>query len=240
MIRPVIGITTNQDTSRQNAPYDTLSSAYAAAIQAAGGLPLLIPNELPLEALTDLRKHLDGVLLSGGGDIDPTHFNGIDHISIGGISQQRDELEISLVRLAVATDWPLLGICRGTQIINVAMGGTLYTDIPSQYHTELTHNTPLDQGRDFLAHEVTIMAESRLNAILGSDKLMVNSFHHQAIKNVAVKLTVSATAADGLVEGLELAEQRFFVGVQWHPECIWQKPEQQKLFKAFIRACQSA
>jgi putative glutamine amidotransferase len=130
----------------------------------------------------------------------------------------------------------LLGICRGLQVINTALGGTLYTDIPTQYDSLLSHNTPENLGREYFAHEVTIVKETGLAGIVGASVLPVNSFHHQAVKRVAPGLQVTATATDGLVEGLELPNQRFFMGVQWHSECLPDEIAQRALFTAFIRS----
>ena len=240
MKRPLIGITSSQETSRSLIDYDTLSAAYSHAISEAGGSPLLIPTDFPLDALEDLLSRLDGLLLSGGGDIEPSRFKGKHHPRVSAVSVQRDEIEIRLTQLAVEKERPLLGICRGMQVMNVALGGTLYTNVPTQFPSKLDHNTPLDQGRDFLAHEVTIEAGSRLASIIEKPQIKTNSFHHQAAREIAPSLIITAHASDGLVEAIEYPKHRFFIGVQWHPECMQKHGEQQKLFQAFIQAAQSA
>ena len=236
MIKPIIGITTNSHFPKQNLPNDKLAHTYIEAVQAAGGLPVLLPNSLTKEDVAELRGRLDGLLLSGGGDLDPERFHGKKSEKIGDVWAPRDELEIQLVKMSLDSDWPLLGICRGMQVINVALGGTLYTDIPEQFVTTVSHNSSNERGRDHIAHRVTIVEGSILSGILQVPDLGVNSFHHQGVDRVASGLQVSAIAEDGLVEGLEMAGKRFFVGVQWHPECLTRQKEQRALFEALIRA----
>lgn len=236
MNTPLIGITTNQDSVHFATAYNTLSAAYVKAVRDAGGMPVLLPNEFPLDRLSDLRSRLDGIIFSGGGDVETSLFNGVDNDAVSGVSKDRDKLEISLVHLAVETDWPFLGICRGIQVINVALGGDLYTHIPDQFKSSIRHATPASLGRDHIAHQVTTRNGTVLSQILQMETLPVNSFHHQAIQNPAPALTVCAHAEDGLIEGVELASHRFGVGVQWHPECIQNHPEQRRLFTAFIQA----
>ena len=238
MTKPLIGITTNPDFSAYSQSNDKLAHTYIESIQAAGGIPLLLPNFLTAEEVKLLRGRLDGLLLSGGGDIDPRRFSGKKSDKVDDVSAARDELEIELVKLSLATDWPLLGICRGIQVINVALGGSLYTDIPEQFTTALSHDVPADWERDRIAHQVTIVEDTLLSEIMRVPAIGVNSFHHQAIERVADGLRVCATAEDGLVEGVENPESRFLVGVQWHPECLTRQKEQRALFEALIRAAQ--
>lgn len=233
---PLIGITTNQDSTNLTSVSSTLSSAYVTAIRAAGGLPVMIPNEFPLDHLADLRSRLDGILFSGGGDIESFRFQNKDNTHTRGASPDRDELEIQLARMAVETDWPFLGICRGAQIINVALGGTLYTDIPTQYPTLIRHASPKAKGRDFLAHQVTLLPGSRLHGILQQEHIAVNSHHHQAVLDPAAGLQITVRAEDDLIEGFELPGHRFGIGVQWHPECLQMFLEQCRIFNAFIQA----
>jgi len=239
MTQALIGITTNPRFPKGDLSYDRLAHTYVESVLAAGGVPVLLPNKLQEAELPALRERLDGILLSGGGDIEPGRFKGTPSPTIGDISEERDELEFGLVRMSVATDWPLLGICRGMQVIDVALGGTLYTDLPTQYDSTIEHNTPDEKGRDYCSHEVTIKPGTVLAEILKSTRLAVNSFHHQGIKQVPPGLRVNATAGDGLVEGVEMVGKRFFIGVQWHPECLPQQAEAKALFTAFIRAAQS-
>jgi putative glutamine amidotransferase len=239
MPMPLIGVTCTQETGSHNSPaMERISVMYTNAVAAAGGLPVIIPTDFPIEQLETLRCKLDGILLTGGGDIDPVRYRGKSHPRLNYVCSQRDELEIALAKLAVKADWPLFGICRGVQVMNVALHGTLYVNVPTQFSSTLDHDTPIDQGRDLIAHEVKIEPGTRLATILGSGQIPVNSFHHQAVREIAPGLKVNAHATDGLVEGLELPEHRFFLGVQWHPECIQEHPEQRLLFQAFIQAAQ--
>lgn len=237
MSTPLIGITTNPVKSKISGQRNALSVAYSDAVRQAGAMPVMIPNEFPLENLNELLKKLNGVILSGGGDIQTSRFQGIESFEVDEVSSDRDELEIQLVHQALQLDLPLLGICRGVQIMNVALGGTLYTHIPDQFKTALEHQTsPTARPRNYLAHKVTVEPESRLFSILQKPEIHVNSRHHQAVKDPAASVVVSAHASDGLIEGLEVPGKRFALGVQWHPENLQEYAEQRALFAAFVRA----
>jgi putative glutamine amidotransferase len=237
MTKPLIGITATPQYPHKLLPFDKVAHAYVNSVQNAGGIPVILPTDLSGEDVRVLRTRLDGILLSGGGDIDPARFGGTPSEEIGGVDNDRDEMEFSIVHLSVETNWPLLGICRGLQVINAALGGSLYTDIPEQYPTGVRHDTKeISSSRSYEAHEVRIIPESKLFNILKETPLRVNSFHHQAVLEPARELRISAYASDGLIEGLEFPDHRFLVGVQWHPECLQRKPEQRALFNAFIQA----
>lgn len=235
MNKPVIAITTNYTrTELLNTP----DSAYADAVTGAGGTPFLLPRDFPLSQLGMKLKGFSGLILSGGGDVDIRHFNGEPNPAIGDPSPLRDGLELALVKLALENDLPVFGICRGIQVLNVALGGTLYTDIPSQFKTSIIHSTPAAQGRQYLAHEVDVAKGSRLVKVLGSTRIEVNSFHHQAIKDLAKNLIVTARATDGLIEAVELiGVQKPVLGVQWHPENLQSLAPQKALFVEFVQSC---
>ncbi len=235
MKKPIIAITTNFTSSELlNKP----ASAYADAVTGAGGTPHLLPRDIPLSQIGSRRNGFSGLILSGGGDVDIRHFNGEPNPAIGDPSPQRDALELALVKLALETDLPVFGICRGIQLLNVALGGTLYTDIPSQFKTTILHSTPATLGRQFLAHEIEIDKDSRMANLLGLTRIEVNSFHHQAIKELAKDLKVTARATDGLIEAVEFtATRKPFFGVQWHPENLQTMPAHKTLFVEFIRSC---
>lgn len=233
---PLIGITTTRERSKHNTPITCVTEAYVQAVVRAGGMPVLIPSAVLESDWAHLRKRLDGLLLSGGGDLDPVYFNGEPHPRVYGVEPERDRLEMALARLAVETGWSLLGICRGTQVINVALGGTLYTHIADQHPNALRHDYFTNVPRDYLAHPVRIDSQCRLAAILGETAPQVNSLHHQGIQKLAPGLVACAWAPDGLVEAVELPQHPFALGVQWHPEWLPDAPPMQALFKAFVLA----
>ncbi|MCX6055829.1 MAG: gamma-glutamyl-gamma-aminobutyrate hydrolase family protein [Chloroflexi bacterium] len=237
MSQPLIAISVNQ-ILRNGIDTNSISYSYTEAVVRAGGLPLLIPNDFPVNEIQTLCDRIDGVLLSGGGDIDVNLFDGEHHAKIGDPSRDRDRLEIALFQQALGEHLPIFGICRGAQLINVAMGGTLYTHIPTQFETTIEHNTPERKGRDHIAHQVEIEEGSLIGQIIGRTKIPVNSFHHQAIKILAPGLKVTARATDGLIEAVEIPGTLFkALGVQWHPEGIQGISEQRDLFSAFVTAC---
>jgi putative glutamine amidotransferase len=235
MPKPTIAITTNFTSEElKNDP----ESAYSNAVKGAGGIPILIPRDLPVAQYAALREQHAGILLSGGGDLDLRYFDGEPNPAIGIPSPQRDELELALVKMAIDTDWPLFGICRGVQVLNVALGGTLFTDIPSQFQTGINHSTPTNKGRYFLVHQVEIVADSALATIMKTNLTGVNSFHHQAVKKLAPGLKVTARATDGLIEAVEIpGTTRSIFGVQWHPENLQAIQCHKALFEEFVLTC---
>jgi putative glutamine amidotransferase len=238
MTAPIIGITVSRNFENHQF-YNQNPSAYSEAIVLAGGLPLLIPVEFPVAQITKISSQIDGLLISGGDDVDYLLYGGEPHPTIEGICEERDQLEIELLKCAMQTKKPVLGICRGIQLINVALGGTLYTHLPEHFKTDLIHNTPQEKGRSSLVHEVELDSNSKLGRIIGLKQFQVNSFHHQAIQIPAPDLRVTARATDGLIEAVELANDPFgVIGVQWHPECLLACQSQRNIFKAFIDACQ--
>lgn len=235
--QPLIGITGSLMDNSSGVPVCQLGQAYVTAVQRAGGIPMVIPVGIEESALTTLLSRLDGILFSGGGDIDPLLFNSAPHPKVYGISPERDTMEITLVKTALQMDIPLLAICRGIQVLNVALGGELYTHIQDQVEHSLKHDWFPKFPRDKLAHTVSLKCESQLDHIYGADEIRVNSLHHQGISRVGEGLIPTAFAPDGLVEGLEVKGGSFALGVQWHPECLPDDPGSQKLFRAFIQAC---
>ncbi len=236
MSRPKIGVTISSDEIRDRTKELNLKEAYFTSIQRAGGEPVAFPMSTPVEQLPGVISTLKGIVLTGGGDIDPVLFDGQPHPKVYGIDAVRDQIEIELARYCADHKIPLFGICRGLQVINVALGGTLYTDIADQLPGALKHPCYPDYARDYLAHSVMIKVSTHLTAITGQSQMKVNSMHHQGIKDLAPDLTLSAMAPDGLVEGVELMFHPFYLGVQWHPECLPNSPSDQALFSAFIRA----
>lgn len=235
--KPVIGITSSLDEKSSDVPFVQLGQAYITAIQKAGGLPLVIPIGLDTSNLDKLLSVLDGVLFSGGGDIDPHLFDGTPHPRVYGILPARDQIEIALVKKTLEKDKPFLGICRGAQVLNVARGGRLYTHIQDQLENSNKHDWFPGHGRDRLSHTVNLSDATKLRQIYGTDQIQVNSLHHQGISELGYGLTAAAFAPDGLIEGIEVEGTSFALGVQWHPECLPNDPGSNNLFKALIQAC---
>lgn len=206
---------------------------YVQSILAAGGIPLLIPPlEEPGDAGEVLAK-LDGLLLSGGGDISPMYLGEVPLRGIKDCFPQRDLSEIALTRKALARDLPILGICRGIQVLAVAAGGKIYQDIPSQYPQSNSHHQTAPRAYPW--HEVEVL-ESKLYQITGLKRISVNSFHHQAVSVLPAGFITTAVAPDGIIEGIELPTTRFCLGVQWHPEAMEKDKNSKAIFKAFIQA----
>ena len=217
---------------------DSLGTTYIQSVIKAGGLPFLIPLDFPLDELDVIRETCSGLLLSGGGDIETKRYGGKEHSSVSGVWPIRDEIESRLFQLALETDWPVFGICRGLQIMNVASGGKLYSDIPDQVPAvRFVHQQPVGTPRDHVVHEVSIKPGTLLHDIIGKDRLPVNSFHHQAVSVPGDGLEISAVSEDGIIEGMENPAHPFVLGVQWHPECMQDHEDQRKLFRAFVRQC---
>lgn len=211
---------------------------YVRAILAAGGLPVAIPPAAPA-VLRAIFARLDGLLLPGGGDIDPGRYGDAPHPRLGKLEPERDEAELALARWALDEGKPVLGICRGQQVLNVAAGGDLYQDMPSQCPGSVIHQPSRRLPRGYLAHHIVLERASRLAAIVGDDDLPVNSWHHQAVRRVAGGLVVSARAADGAIEGLEAPGHRFALSLQCHPEDLYEADERlHRLFRAFVAACE--
>jgi putative glutamine amidotransferase len=241
--KPLIGCTTYRKTAAQTPPISlmALMPSYIEAIQEAGGIPLLIPLGLSEDDLCAVFEQVDGLLLPGGGDI-AANFYGSEHPElISDVDDDRDRVEIYLARLAVSQQKPLLAICRGHQLLNVALGGTLYEDITQQYPDALRHDNYNLFPRDHLAHPVSVMPGSRLATQMnGKAELRVNSLHHQGVRDLAPELTAAATAPDGLIESVEISEHPYAIGVQWHPEnLIGNDPLMLELFKGLTAAAQN-
>lgn len=239
MPAPLIGITTGRlADSKENVTRMAVGEAYIQSIHRVGGVSILIPVGLSAGGLEQIFSHLDGVLFTGGGDINPQIYNGKAHNAVYGIDGARDEMEIALVKLAVSQKLPFLGICRGIQVINVALGGTLYTDISSHHPGALKHDYFPGYPRDYLSHSIQVAENSILSFILKNTSPQVNSMHHQGIEQIAPSLVSTAFAPDGLVEGIEMPDHPFGIGVQWHPECLPELESMQALFDSLVQASQ--
>ncbi len=244
---PTIGITCldDQPTQDPHAPRFGQNQTYVHAMAKAGAAPLLIPNLADKTLLRTLYDLLDGLLLSGGEDIDPAYYGETRHEKCGPVSPDRDEAELTLTGWAMDDGKPLLGICRGIQVLNVALGGSLYQDIQAQIQGGDKHDYRYPgYPRNRLSHTVTVAPQTHLAHILGllnspCPLYRVNSSHHQAIKGVAPGLTVAARAPDDIIEAVEAEGHPFAIGVQWHPEELADNDvRSQRIFDALVEACQ--
>lgn len=232
MSRPSIGITIGYDDRR--AGIHELRHEYVGSVEETGALPLVLVPGKPEDAPAFLDR-LDGLLLSGGSDVDPALYGRPPHPKLGKVIRERDDFELALCREALQRDLPVLAICRGQQVLNVATGGTLVQDLPSDVGS-MDHDPRRQRWQ--VAHDVRIVPGTRLFEILGRDKVSVNSFHHQAVENLGAGLVVSARSEkDDVIEGIEMPGRRFVLGVQWHPESFLGRPDGfRPLFEALSAA----
>ena len=234
-MKPLIGITTNQSKTVYGQPTVMLMQAYVNAVMQAGGVPLLIPSVIADDGWDAVYSRLEGILFSGGGDIGLEHSPGEPHPRIDDVDPARDTIELKMVQAAANDGKPFLGICRGCQVLNVALGGTLYTHIPDQLPNALDHSYPGNM-RTILVHEVKIEEGTHVAEIFAEPIINVNSLHHQGLKDIAPALRVAGYAPDGLVEAIELPEHPFGLAVQWHPEWLTDQEGTRSLFRKFIEA----
>jgi putative glutamine amidotransferase len=234
-MQPIIGITSFRSQNIFGQPIAVLQESYLKAILQAGGVPVMIPSLLAGAGWEALYGRLDGILLSGGGDIALERFPGEAHPRIDEVDPERDAVELDLLHAAISDGKPFLGICRGCQLVNVGLGGTLYTHLPDQLPGALDHSYP-GNLRTVLVHEVKIEEGTRFSEILGEPILRVNSHHHQGLKDIAPALRVAGHAPDGLVEAVELPDHPFGLAVQWHPEWLTDQAAARNLFSSFVKA----
>ncbi|MGN7476683.1 gamma-glutamyl-gamma-aminobutyrate hydrolase family protein [Solibacillus silvestris] len=229
-MKPIIGLTMYDFDKKLD-----INNAYLTSIEQAGGIPVCIPNATK-ENAEALLNIIDGLVLIGGADIDPLLFGEEPHRHIGSVVRKRDDSDILLMNEAYNRQMPILGICRGQQIMNVALGGTIIQDIPSQMENALLHKQ--SSKRAELAHTVEV-ATPKFKTIFGEDSFRVNTFHHQSVGQLGKGLVVSAIAKDGIIEGIEHESHPYCVAVQWHPEELAPHGNihAQRLFESFINAC---
>ncbi len=243
---PLIGISCYQDTSSDyfQSQLTAQDTAYMTALTEAGAIPFLIPLNLAESALRRLYNLAAGILLPGGGDIDPKLLGHEPHPTLSNVQPERDTVEIMLSRWAGEDRKPVLGICRGIQVMAVSYGGTtVCQDLPSLRPTATKHHYGYSNGDspalDELVHQVELRPNSLLAEILETTQIAVNSLHHQAVTSVSVPLKITGTSEDGVIEALELPGHPFFCGVQWHPELMIDKYQSmQAIFSAFVKAAE--
>lgn len=235
---PVIGVTMsiNEDESILQ-----MNRSYIAALMQAGAAPLMLPPTEDEALIARYAGMIDGLLLSGGGDVDPSCYGETQRWECGEVSPVRDDFELRLCRAFVAAERkPLLGICRGIQVLNAALGGTLYQDLASEFPAAtIAHRQK--QRPLYASHTVSVDADSHLSRIIGGVELRVNSHHHQAVKELAAPLRAVAFAPDGVIEAVEQPGHPFCIGVQWHPERLCDQKGgdgHARLFSAFVEACE--
>lgn len=232
IILPVIGITA--DRAKKDGTH-MVKNTYVQAVIRAGGMPFIVPSGVE-GTIEEVVHRLDGVILTGGGDIDPTLFGAEPHPHLGEVEPERDQFEIALTNAMIQAEKPILGICRGMQVLNIAFGGNMYQDIYAE-----RKNLCIQHGQKaptyHPSHYVQLEKGSLLQKIAQLDRIKVNSFHHQAVKDVLRPLTVCGIASDGIIEAIESTSHPFLLGVQWHPEALVQKEDDVsiKIFEAFVR-----
>lgn len=240
MIRPIIGVSCMNSQDAQGGNLMAVRPTYLRAIEVAGGTPLLIHLTDNLDVVRALYGLCDGILLPGGDDVDPALFSEEPHPQLGAVDRLRDDVEICLARWTRDDTKPLMGICRGIQVINVAFGGSLYQDIPSQLVDSLDHraNTNVQQW-DLLTHSIMLEPGSWLAERLSTHEVMSNTMHHQSVKDPAPGMRVVGRASDGVIEAMEGSGAQFVVAVQCHPEHLWARAETRwlRMFEGFVAAC---
>jgi len=244
---PLIGVTTSEirkagrvETTPEGEPARAemaLGLTYLRAIEAAGGLPVVLPP-LPSEAIGPLLEGLDGICLSGGPDLDPAEYGQDPHDELGPTWRELDIAELAVAREADARGLPILAICRGAQALNVARRGTLFQHLSDRFGADVEHRQATIGTEPI--HRVEIDPESKLAKALGATSVEVNSFHHQAADTIGRGLRAVAFSPDGVIEAIEAPGSRFVVGVQWHAESLTERPEQANLFRAFVDAARRA
>lgn len=235
MRKPLIGLTPAHDLESGDVK---ARPTYMRALKAAGAIPVVMPLDASEEDLKQLSQDLDGFLFTGGPDVHPFLFGEETQAHCGNVSSARDQMEISLLPMIMELQKPILGICRGIQVLNIALGGNIWQDIPSQVTRDfpLAHSQPFSY--DMPCHTVVLTEGSLLARISESSSIKVNSMHHQAVKDLAPGLIASAYSTDYLIEALEMPDYPFFIGVQWHPEYLWEKNKEAfRLFQTFVKAC---
>lgn len=238
-MKPIIGLALSNRVKSKKI-YSVINNDYVKAVQKAGGIPVLIPFSDNLENMKEYTNKIQGIIFTGGEDISPLFYNEDPIKEVQCIIEERDRFELELFKEAYKKQIPILGICRGLQLINVALGGNLYQDLNTQIPNSYGH-APKQTPRSNLYHSVKIEKDSKLFDIFESEDLKVNSFHHQSVKKLGTNLKVTALSNDGIVEAIESINDKFLVAVQWHPENLVEKHEEfLKFFEALINEAKKA
>lgn len=247
-MKPVVGICTNYSANDElglmtklglpGQEWQMVADDYIKAIERGGGVPVIIPLTKCFENISPILPHLDGIVFTGGSDIDPQKYGENSQYGLGAIDPDRDEQEIKLAKKVLyEMNIPVLGICRGQQIINIAAGGSLYYDLKKQRPEAMCHPS-FFAPKYHKSHEAKIEKNTNLHRIFNKESIGVNSFHHQAVKELADGFIISMVSVDGVIEGMELPGERFVVSVQWHPEMMIDRyPEYTDLFRSFVESC---
>lgn len=229
--RPLIGVTPLWDAELRSV---WMLPDYLDGIREAGGVPVVLPLEADAEAIAVLAESFDGFLFTGGPDVSPSLYGVDDTEGKAKTCPPRDLLEAELLRRVVALDKPVLGICRGLQLINAVLGGTLYLDLPSEHPSELVHR----QTKPYDRYTHSVRLEGPLRDLLGTEELPVNTLHHQAVRNLAPGMEPMAYSPDGLIEAFRMPDARFLWSVQWHPEYLFHDDAPSRcIFRSFVEAC---
>ena len=243
-MKPLIGITSNfmrdiPDTvnagiAAPNQSWELIAQDYVDSVKKCGGVPVILPVHSAPDECSEILSRVNGLLLSGGNDVSPMLYGERFGAKCALLDPERDEFELKLVRCALEMDMPILGICRGIQVLNVALGGTNIQDLPE---AGFQPHCIWSGDRKTGTHVVNILPETPLESIFGKNRIWVNSFHHQAVKTVAKRLKACAvTPEDGIVEGVYCPDRTFVIAVQWHPEMMYDSSLQARIFSAFIKA----
>ena len=231
-MRPIIGLLAEVDDE-----FNTrVQEPYVKAIEIAGGLPLLLPYVRESDSVERFIEACDGFFFTGGMDIDPARYGEAASEHLGETQPRRDELELRVLEQVKGCKKPILAICRGAQLVNVALGGTLYQDIPTEVDTEISHRQT--EPKYSTSHDVRILQSTPLHGLIGAERMRANSFHHQAVKTLGCDLEVMALADDGIIEAFYLSGERYLRAYQWHPERLVETDaENRRLLEDFIEAC---
>lgn len=235
MYAPIIGLFAHCEATADRVKY-VANASYTKAIVGHGAIPLLIPPDQPPGTVNQIVETLDGLLIPGGADIAPDRYAEMPHPRLGQVDHELDTVELPITACAYEQNLPILGICRGIQTLAVALGGSLYQDLPSQV-PGLRHEVR-DLGRSHRPHDITITPGSRLAEILGQESIAVNSLHHQAVRTVPEGLSVTARSEDDMIEAVEAPSKHWVLAVQCHPEELWNTtaPDFTRLFASFVAA----